>query len=375
MGNGTAASPLGVAVPLMLSGSVPVFGAIVKISNSANGDGVEAIGGFGNSSPGGNGVIGVGGDGFGSGSGGGDGVIGRGGNSNSGSGGDGIAARGGGSDTGPGGNGVDSRGGGSFSDFGGRGVDARGGDSITFFGGVGLKAVGGNSDSGTGGEGLFAGGGISALGEGGAGLFAIGGDGPLGFGRAGSFAGDVVITGNLSKGGGSFKIDHPLDPENRYLYHSFVESPDMMNIYNGNTVTNDNGFAIVTLPAYFEVLNRDFRYQLTVLGTFAQAIVAEEIKDNRFVVRTNAPNVKVSWQVTGIRQDGWANKNRIKVVEEKPEREHGYYLHPEAFDQPEERGVEWARHPEIMQQRKEAREQSKQKNQQRLRPTKAPEER
>ncbi len=98
-----------------------------------------------------------------------------------------------------------------------------------------------------------------------------------------------------------------------------------------------------------------------MLGTFAQAIVAEEIKNNRFVIRTSAPSVKVSWQVTGIRQDAWANKNRINVEVEKPERERGFYLHPEAFDQPEELGVEWARHPEMMKQRKEARQQTKQK--------------
>ena len=46
-------------------------------------------------------------------------------------------------------------------------------------------------------------------------------------------AGNLDVTGTISKGGGTFKIDHPLDPTNKYLYHSFVESPDMMNIYNG----------------------------------------------------------------------------------------------------------------------------------------------
>ena len=66
--------------------------------------------------------------------------------------------------------------------------------------------------------------------------------------------------------------------------------------------------------------------------------------------------MKVSWQVTGIRHDAFANKNRIKVEEDKPQRERGFYLHPEAFNQPEERGVEWARNPEQMQRMKEARE-------------------
>ena len=50
----------------------------------------------------------------------------------------------------------------------------------------------------------------------------------------------------------------------------------MMNIYNGNVITDANGEAVVALPEWFEALNRDFRYQLTVIGQFAQAIVAEK---------------------------------------------------------------------------------------------------
>ena len=159
--------------------------------------------------------------------------------------------------------------------------------------------------------------------------------------------------GTLSKGGGSFKIDHPLDPENKFLYHSFVESPDMKNIYDGTVTTDANGDAVVTLPDWFEALNRDFRYQLTVIGTFAQAMVAEEINANRFAIKTSLPGVKVSWQVTGIRQDAWANKNRIPVEQNKPDLERGYYLHPDAFGLPEERGLDWARDPEGMTRRRQ----------------------
>ncbi|RKX18888.1 MAG: hypothetical protein DRP51_08375, partial [Candidatus Zixiibacteriota bacterium] len=148
---------------------------------------------------------------------------------------------------------------------------------------------------------------------------------------AGYFSGNVNITGTLSKAGGSFMIDHPLDPANKYLYHSFVESPDMMNIYNGNVTTDGDGFATVELPDYFGALNKDFRYQLTVIGDFAQAIVAEEISGNQFTIRTDKPSVKVSWQVTGIRKDAYAEANRIQVEVEKPAREKGLYLHPEAF--------------------------------------------
>ena len=219
--------------------------------------------------------------------------------------------------------------------------------------------IGGVSTAGNGGDGLFA---VGALGvgtgkKGGRGIVAIpgGGAGGATAGLAGEFLGDVEVSGNLSKGGGSFKIDHPLDPESKYLYHSFVESPDMMNIYNGNVTTDDNGQAIVEMPDYFEALNRDFRYQLTVIGTFAQAIVAEKINGNRFVIRTNAPNVEVSWQVTGVRHDAYANKHRIPVEVAKPDGERGTYLHPDSFDQPADRGVDWARNPEMMRQMNESR--------------------
>jgi len=145
---------------------------------------------------------------------------------------------------------------------------------------------------------------------------------------AGYFSGNVNVTGSISKGSGTFKIDHPLDPANKYLYHSFVESPDMMNIYNGNATTDANGTAIVKLPAYFNALNKDFRYQLTVIGTFAQAIVSEEIKGNAFVIKTDKPNVKVSWQVTGVRQDSYANAHRVVPEVEKEPEFKGKYLYP-----------------------------------------------
>ena len=164
-------------------------------------------------------------------------------------------------------------------------------------------------------------------------------------GWAGYFSGNVNVTGTLSKGGGSFKIDHPLDPENKYLYHSFVESPDMMNVYNGIVTTGDDGYATVELPAWFEVLNRDFRYQLTVLdeangANFVQAKVVGKIAGNRFTLRSSAPGTEVSWQVTGIRKDPFAERNRIPVEQEKPAAERGLYLHPEAWGRQPEEGLD-----------------------------------
>jgi hypothetical protein len=170
---------------------------------------------------------------------------------------------------------------------------------------------------------------------------------------AGYFSGNVNVTGSLSKSSGSFKIDDPLDPEHKYLYHSFVESPDMMNVYNGNVTTDGIGEAMVTMPEYFSALNRDFRYQLTVIGQFAQAIVQREIENNVFVIKTDKPYVKVSWQVTGVRKDPWAEAHRIQVEEVKPAAEQGTYIHPELYGQPPEMGVEWARDPHTMEMIKE----------------------
>lgn len=158
-------------------------------------------------------------------------------------------------------------------------------------------------------------------------------------GWAGYFTGNVHVGGTLSKTAGAFRIDHPDDPANRYLWHSFVESPDMKNIYDGNVTTDDNGDAVVTLPSYFESLNRDYRYQLTVLGQFAQAIVAKEIDGNQFTIKTDKPNVKVSWQVTGIRKDPYANAHRIPNEVDKPPHERGKYLHPELYDLPPSKGI------------------------------------
>lgn len=112
-----------------------------------------------------------------------------------------------------------------------------------------------------------------------------------------------------------------------------------MNVYNGNVTTNADGKAEVTLPDYFKSLNRDFRYQLTVIGSFAQAIVSEEIDGNQFTIKTDKPNVKVSWQVTGIRKDKWAQENRIVPVQKKKGVEKGKYLHPEVHSRSEEEGL------------------------------------
>ncbi|MBK9095024.1 MAG: hypothetical protein IPM84_20130 [Anaerolineae bacterium] len=163
-------------------------------------------------------------------------------------------------------------------------------------------------------------------------------------GYAGYFDGRVHVNGTLSKSAGSFKIDHPLDPANQYLSHSFVESPDMKNIYDGVAVLDANGEAAVTLPAWFEALNKDFRYQLTPIGAaMPDLYIAQKINNNTFQIAGGRPGMEVSWQVTGIRQDAYANAHRIPVEEAKSAEEAGLYLHPLELGQPKELGLDYQR--------------------------------
>lgn len=168
---------------------------------------------------------------------------------------------------------------------------------------------------------------------------------------AGYFEGAVTVIGGLSKSFGTFKIDHPLDPENKYLYHSFVESPDMLNVYNGNITTDASGKAVVELPAYFEALNGDFKYQLTCIGQAANVYVAEEIKNNRFVIQADKPNVKISWQVTGVRIDPVAQTYRVVPEVAKKGVEVGRYLHPEVYGKPASQSLQALFKPAAVQRR------------------------
>jgi hypothetical protein len=155
--------------------------------------------------------------------------------------------------------------------------------------------------------------------------------------------GNLQVTGTLSKGGGSFKIDHPLDPANKFLYHSFVESPDMKNVYDGVVTLDAAGEATVTLPDWFEALNRDTRIQLTAVGQFSPLFVKSEMQANSFSIAGGKPSQRVYWQLTGIRKDAWANAHRIPVEQEKPAAERGLYLHPVENGQPAAKGIDAVR--------------------------------
>ncbi|MCK4662265.1 MAG: hypothetical protein KAT68_05330 [Bacteroidales bacterium] len=170
--------------------------------------------------------------------------------------------------------------------------------------------------------------------------------------KAGKFIGNVYVTGTLTKSSSSFKIDHPLDPKNKYLEHSTISSPDMLNVYNGNIVLDNNGEAIVEMPKWFEVLNKEFRYLLTCIGAYAPVYIAEKISNNSFKIAGGTKGMEVSWQVTGVRQDPYANQNRIQVEVEKSEKEKGHYLHYKEYEQSIEKSIEAVKNPEILEELK-----------------------
>jgi hypothetical protein len=160
--------------------------------------------------------------------------------------------------------------------------------------------------------------------------------------------GDLVCGGDITGSSKKFKIDHPLDPANKYLYHASVESSEMMNVYTGNVVLDANGEATVQLPDWFEAVNADFRYQLTPIGRPGPGTllyVSQEISGNSFQIAGGSPGLKVSWQVTGVRQDAYARAHPLLVEEAKDESARGHYIHPELYGAPKEQTIGWARHP------------------------------
>jgi hypothetical protein len=151
-------------------------------------------------------------------------------------------------------------------------------------------------------------------------------------GWAGVFFGKVYVGGALTKAGGGFQIDHPLQPNRRYLVHSFVEAPERLNVYSGTVTLNARGRATVQLPRYFGAANAAYRYQLTAIGAAAPNLhVSRRIERNRFSIAGGAPGLEVCWLVTGVRQDAWAKANPLRVEPLKDSQDRGRYLHPKLF--------------------------------------------
>jgi hypothetical protein len=149
-------------------------------------------------------------------------------------------------------------------------------------------------------------------------------------GLAATFTSSILVTGILSvggaltKGSGTFVIDHPLDPKNKLLYHSFVESPDAKNIYSGTATLDENGAATIDLPNYFLALNSDYRYLVTPMSEAMPDLHLQRgarrewfVGSPTFRVAGGRPNGEVSWQVSGIRKDPYMQKNPTRTEVEK----------------------------------------------------------
>jgi hypothetical protein len=158
-------------------------------------------------------------------------------------------------------------------------------------------------------------------------------------GYAGYFSGGlgVNVVGDLSATGTkSFKIDHPLDPANKYLFHFAVESPEVLNQYSGVVVLDASGSAVVTLPAWFDAINAGpFRYQLTAIGvSMPDLYIAQKVVGRSFRIGGGVPGAEVSWLLFGLRDDPYLRANPVQTESLKTGAEVGTYLSPELYGQP-----------------------------------------
>jgi len=156
---------------------------------------------------------------------------------------------------------------------------------------------------------------------------------------AGYFSGNVNVTGSIVKAAGTLAIDHPSDPDNEFLQQAEVVSDNLSAVYSGNITLGSDGTAVVQLPDYLESFCGDFRYQLTCVGGYAPVFVSSEISGNQFVIAGGKDGLKVSWQITGIRKDKYAQAHPLEVEKKKTVSEQGKYLHPELYGRSADRSL------------------------------------
>ncbi|NQX99504.1 MAG: hypothetical protein HRT73_16745, partial [Flavobacteriales bacterium] len=146
----------------------------------------------------------------------------------------------------------------------------------------------------------------------------------------------VYANGDIGAAGvKSFSIDHPKDPENKYLRHFSIESNEVLNMYRGNIAFDLNGEATVTLPHYFEDININFSYHLTPVGGYASLYIKEKISNGKFVIAGGIIGLEVSWTVYAERNDPYLQKypERRTVEPEKESWNKGKYLRPDLYNQ------------------------------------------
>lgn len=147
----------------------------------------------------------------------------------------------------------------------------------------------------------------------------------------------VFATGDSGASGlKTFLIDMPSDPENRLLRHYSAEGAEPLLIYSGTAVLDASGTATVSLPSYWSTINKDPRYQLTAVGAAMPNLhVAMEVKNNQFRIAGGVAKMKVTWTVTGTRNDPYVRQAGIQDIAEKPASMRGKYFHPSLYGQPE----------------------------------------
>ena len=147
---------------------------------------------------------------------------------------------------------------------------------------------------------------------------------------------DLIVGGSLHVlGTKNFRIDHPLDPENQVLLHFASEGPEPFNVYAGRIRLDDTGSAWVDLPVWFELINTEYRYQLTALGGPGPNLhVAREIENNRFLIAGGSAAAEVSWEVRARRNDRTIRRLDPQVEMLKPEHQRGSFIDPVAWQGP-----------------------------------------
>lgn len=153
----------------------------------------------------------------------------------------------------------------------------------------------------------------------------------------------VYANGDMGAAGiKPFYIDHPSDPENKYLRHFSIESNEVLNVYRGNAVFDSNGEAVITMPSYFDAVNNEnCTYQLTPIGGYAPLYIKAKMSNGQFVVAGGQQGMEVSWTVHTERNDPYLQQYPSKrVVEvEKEEWNKGKYLQPQLYGQPTDKKI------------------------------------
>ncbi|MCC5866667.1 MAG: hypothetical protein JJU31_16215 [Wenzhouxiangella sp.] len=86
------------------------------------------------------------------------------------------------------------------------------------------------------------------------------------------------------------------------------------------------------LPEWFELINADYRYQLTALGKPGPGLyIASEIENNRFQIAGGAPGGEVSWEVRARRDDLTMRRLDPQVEMDKPDHQRGSFIDPVAW--------------------------------------------